>query len=449
MNILILDQEGCGLDLAIKCALNDNPVRLVKNKPENRYGENFLSSIELINPEDWRKHMSWARDGLIINTVNAKYCKELDVYRTDFGYDKSIFSPSYKSSLLEIDREKGSEFAEKHGFLVPKSTKFNSLEEAQKFLIKNDRPYVFKVGGEEDKSLTFVSDNASELYGWIESKIQGGMKLKSYCLLQEKIEDIVAEVGFSGWMSSTGFLEEKWQYSFEHKKVMNDELYCNCGEQGTVTQYVKSDDKFEKHFKSMEKDLIELKHIGDFAVNGLVDKKGDYYFCEYTARFGYPCSWLQEASHPVSPDVWMKDSLRGKDSLKVDYRPAIVVVLSIPPFPFCPKLLKMDEKIVGQPVMIDDVDEIWPYFHPVSMMIQDAPVIENNKLTHEPQFQTTGEYVGVMTCIQDTLKEAIDGVYEYINKIHVPDLGYRTDIGQKVLKTFPELQELGYATQLK
>ena len=96
------------------------------------------------------------------------------------------------------------------------------------------------LGSEDDKSLSYVSASPADLCAWIERQQARGLNLSGPCMLQEKI-DMVAELGVSGWFGPEGFLPEKWQPCWEHKKLCNGEIGPNTGEMGTVCQYVEDD----------------------------------------------------------------------------------------------------------------------------------------------------------------------------------------------------------------
>lgn len=191
-----------------------------------RDGEGFRQ-IEIV--DNYKDHLKWARSGLIFVTGNAKYIPEMDRLR-DFGFP--VFAPSVQSARLEIDRGFGMQTLEKLGIEVPHYETFTSLQDAEKFARKADQGYVFKcMGSEEDKSLTYISGDQAELVGWIQRKIKMGVKLKGPCMLQEKI-DMLCDFGVSGWFGPEGFLKDKWQVCWEHKKLMNNEIGPNTGEQG-------------------------------------------------------------------------------------------------------------------------------------------------------------------------------------------------------------------------
>jgi phosphoribosylamine--glycine ligase len=440
VRLLLIDQESMGLDFALRAKAAGWDVRWYRfsNGKPIRDGEGFGLTIV----DDWRGSIPWVgKDGLIWLSGNFRFLQELDRFR-EFGFN--IFGPTAASAALEIKRSAGLEAMRAVGIEVPPYQEFASLEDAEKFARKSDRAYVFKtLGDEDDKSLSFVADDPAELVGWIQQKIARGMKLKGPCLLQEKI-DMLCEVGVSGWMGSDGFLPDRWQFCFEHKKLMNDEIGPNTGEMGTVTQYSETDKLADEMLKPMEPILRTLGHRGDFAIGAGIDKSGRAWPFEFTARAGWPCFFIQLASHRGDPARWMLDALNGRDTLKVSHDVAIGVVLAQPMFPYNKS---PPERVEGNPIA--GFDEVWPDIHPVSVMRGRGPQMKDGKVVDGPNYQTTGEYVAVATSLGKSIEVARKKVYGVVDHVHFPDMIHRTDIGEKVAKVLPKLHSYGYALDMK
>jgi len=438
VNILLIDIEQLGLDFALRCAHAGHSVRLYRHCPKRpeRYGEGF-KEIALV--DDWRPHMEWARDGLIVLTGNFVFTRELDRWR-EFGYP--IFAPTFQSARIEIDRMHGMKTAEAAGLAIPEYHVFTSLEETEAFARKSGQAWVFKPGGdEENKALTYVASDPADMVGWLRRQIAAGKSMKQ-CLLQAKVE-VLSELGVSGWMGPEGFLPDKWQVCVEHKKLMNGEIGPATGEQGTVCQYVEDDKLADEMLKPLEPILRTLGHRGDFSVGAIVDTKGKAWFLEVTARCGYPAWFIQIASHKGDPAKWMKDLLQGKDSLRVSYDAAIGVVMAQPRYPYN---ASPPEMVEGNP--ISGVDEAGDAVHLCSVMKGKGPLMDGGKITEGPIYQTTGEYVLVCTGLGKTIEAARDKAYRAVKQVKFPDRLYRTDIGEKVQKCLPVLQKHGYLADL-
>jgi phosphoribosylamine--glycine ligase len=440
MNVLILDTDGVGLDFALRAAGAGHAVKLFRYlKKPDRYGEGF-KQIELV--DDYKQHMAWAKDGLILSTSNKRYLWELDRYRTDFGY--KVFGPTVASARLEINRTAGMDAFKAIGVDMPAYQTFNSLDDAEVFARKSDRAWVVKPAGDnDDKSLTYVSRDPADLVGWLRRQMRSGKTLKGEVMLQEKV-DRLEEVGVSGWMGPDGFLPDKFQVCVEHKPLMDGDIGPGTGEQGTVCQYTFKDKLAEEMLLPMEPVLRALGHTGDFAIGAIVDKKGKAWPLEFTARCGYPAFWIQTASHRGDQVIWMRDLLDGKDSLRVNYDVAIGVVMAQPFYPYD---LASPGQVEGVP--IHGFEEVRNDVHPVEVMMGKGPVMDGGKLVERPTYETTGEYVLVATGTGKTVEKARKAVYGVVDQIRFPNRMFRTDIGAKVIKALPAMHQHGYLLDMQ
>lgn len=439
MRVLVIDVECLGLDFALRCAAWGHDVRwYMDSKKPVRDGEGF-KQIQIV--PTWQEHMKWAKDGLIVTTGNCKFMKALDGYR-EFGF--KIFSPTAASADLEILRSVGMDAMRANGIEVPPYKTFSSLEDAEKFARKSDRAWVHKpMGDEDDKSLTYVSSDPADLVGWLQRRIARGVKLLGHVMLQEKI-DMLCEIGVSGWFGPDGFLPNKWHVCFEHKKLMSGDCGPATGEQGTVTQYHEVDKLANEMLIPMVGTLRATGHRGDFAVGAGIDKSGKAWPFEFTARLGWPCFYIQCASHVGDCAQWMRDLLDGKDSLKVSHNVAIGVVCAQPNYPYNKS---SPELVEGNP--ISGLEDVWDDIHPASVMVGKGPKMEGDEIKDGPIYQTTGEYVLVATGLGKTVEKARKKVYGTIDQIGFPNMMFRDDVGEAVQKRLPALHKFGYALDTK
>lgn len=440
MRVLIIDSDRVGLDFAMRAANAGHEVRLFRYslKP-NRYATGFAPLFTIVN--EWKDHMGWAKEGLVLLTANNRYVYELDRYR-DLGF-RNIFAPTVASAKLEIERSAGMQAMQAIGQDIPPYQTFGSLADAEAFARKSDRAWVHKpMGDEEDKSLTYVSDDPADLVGWLQRQMKKGKKLKGKVMLQEKV-DALCELGVSGWMGPEGFLPDRYQACVEHKKLHDGEIGPATGEQGTLCQYYETDKLAREMLLPLEPMLRALGHRGDFAVGAMIDTKGKPHFLEFTARCGWPAWWIQAASHRGDPVKWMKDLLDGKDSLKVSYDPAIGVVMSQPHYPY---ETATPEQVEGIPIR--GVEDVLADVHLVEVMRGTGPVMERGKVVDQPSFETAGEYVLVATGLGKTIEKARSRAYGVVDKIKFPDRVYRTDIGCKVIPKLEALHKFGYVPDL-
>ena len=139
----------------------------------------------------------------------------------------------------------------------------------------------------------------------------------------------------------------------------------------------------------------------------------------------------------------MRDLLDGKDTLKVDNRVAIGVVLAQPRYPYGDSDPEMVE---GNPIA--GAEKVWDQVHPVDMMIGKGPTMKAGKVVEAPIYQTSGEYVMVVTGLGASVTAARKAVYGAVKEIKFSNLMVRDDIGEKVIEKLPELHKMGYAMEM-
>lgn len=383
-----------------------------------RDGEGFPGITKV---QGWKESMTWAKSGLIVNLYNGPVTRELDRYR-DFGFP--VFGPSAKSAAWEIKREQGMKALSEKGVKVPPYKTFATLQEAEKYADKSDKRLVFKtLGDEEDKSLSYCASDPEDMVWRIKSWIAAGMTLKGPCMLQDFIEGI--EVGVSRWMGSKGFVGT-WNLNFEFKKLMSDDYGPATGEMGTVCKYAEKSKLADTTLALMEESLIKLGHIGDVDLNCIVDDKGEAWVLEWTNRFGWPSTQILFASHTGDPVQWMKDALSGKDSLTVDDRTAIGVLMAAPPFP------NPDEEGASHDLRISGIEDEWQNVAPWQIRIE------------KDEYLSTGPYICVATALASDVHDCIPKVYETVKRIKFPNRMVRSDIGARLEKQLPKLHSMGF-----
>ena len=209
-----------------------------------------------------------------------------------------------------------------------------------------------------------------------------------------------------------------------------------CG--NTVTKYTAQSRLADEVLVPLEQDLMALGHIGDFDVGVGIDSKGRPLPFECSARFGWPSTPILMACHKGDPVQWMKDSLSGRDTLEVDDRCAIGVVMACPPFP------KNEDPADSTGYPISGIEEVWGHVSPFDIMLAPGPVDKDGKRVLGETYQTTGNYVCVVTALGHDVHDCIAEVYATADRIKFPDRIVRTDIGAKLEKELPKLHAFGY-----
>jgi len=434
MKILLIDATSSFLDFALRCEAEGHEVRVfmgpTKEGERSKVGDGLIHKIP-----HWEDSMKWA--DLVMTSDNVKYVRALDGYRAK-GFP--IFGPSSATADWELDRSCGQRILENAGIPTIPSHEFSSYDEAAAMVAATLKRYVSKPSGDADKALSYVSKGPADM-AYMLSYWKGAQKKKSPFILQEFIPGIEMAVG--GWFGRNGFNDFVLE-NFEFKKLMNEDIGCNTGEMGTCMQYVHRDySKLAKEvLLPLEGALYREGYTGFVDVSVIIDKRGQAWPLEFTTRPGWPLFQIQQRLHP-EPVEWMLDCLNGQDTFKPYTDCAVGVVVAIPDFPYTTLTKK---EVTGFPVWgITERNRM--SVHPAEMKLGKAPVLANGKLTEEPMMVTAGDYVLVATGRDEKVCEAAAKAYKIVDQLEIPNSPmYRTDIGCRLEKQLPLLQEMGYAT---
>ncbi|MHB8413916.1 MAG: hypothetical protein ACYDB1_00780 [Acidiferrobacteraceae bacterium] len=429
MNLLILDEQGTGLDLALKAQRFGHDVRHWIS-PE-RTGEQASIGVGLSTRIlDWKPFTKWAH--VIFLTGNAMYREEVQRL-IDQGYP--VLGANNAGAELELDRAKGQEVLEDAGIKTAPYQTFKNLDAAVEYVKKEKKGFAIKPwGGTADKALSHVATSAREaifvLEDWKSKKIKGEL------MLQELI--IGVEMGVAGWFGPGGWceaIEENWEF----KKFMNDDLGVNTGEQGTVQRFVHKSKLFDQMLKPLTEHLHTIEYVGNVSVNCIIDEKGQPWPLEFTMRPGWPAFCLQTRAAKGDPVEWMAALLHGWDRMQFTSQIIVGVVLTHGDFPAKTGNKGEDKPIYGPRGFEDHI-----HFQEVKLGLGPNEVGGEFRDVTLPT--TAGTYIMVVTGVGSTVREASRAAYKELGKIESPtNLMYRTDIGQRLKQELPKLQAYGYA----
>lgn len=433
LRILIIDNDGSGLDWAMRAQADGHDIRWYirprKDGRRSEVGDGFIDKIE-----DYRSALDWC--DFVLLTDNAFYMKEMDHFRNRGG---KVFGPTEMSAELELDRLFGQEALKTHGIPVIPAVEFHNYDDAIRFVKKEGKRYVSKPCGDADKALTYVSKSPADMVYMLE-RWKKSKTIKSEFLLQEFVPGIEMAVG--GWFGPGGW-SGGWCENFEFKKLMNDDLGCNTGEQGTTVRIVKKSKLAEKVLFPMTGLLHRMRHTGYIDVNCIIDEHGTPWPLEFTSRLGWPLFNIQQSLFEGDHAQWMKEILDGRrPDPWVREEISVGVVMSIPDYPYSHLTNK---EVSGIPVY-GLKPSILPNCHLCEMRMGTAPTDIKGKVMDAPIPVTAGDYLLVMTGTGPNVKSAKSQAYSRLKSLMTPGSpGYRTDIGNRLKRQIPELQKHGYA----
>lgn len=423
MRVLFISGELIAADLASRLQEEGCEVRLyIADKKREACFDNIVAKTN-----NWEKELNWVgKDGLIVFD-DIGFGKEQDKLRKK-GY--LVVGGSAGGDKLETDRV----FAQKlcstlnmQGSI--ETFNFDSIPLAIKHVKHHPNFWVIKQNG-HFSVFNYIGEKAdgSDVIKVLESYQNQNLGQFLSISLQEKVSGVEISVAryFNGydWLGPI-------EYSIEHKRFLNNDLGPFTPEMGTVMWYNKDESKklYQETLSKLKPFLQKVNFRGDVAINCLIENS-KVSILELTTRFGSPEVHLQGEINRTKWKDFLLALAKG-EKIKFDYKNGygVVVSLVVPPFPYI------------------NCDPTSDKFYP-----QDAVITFKAKLTKKERdrihfeevkgdksiknsFKIAGGYGSIMhiTGFGKTVSGARKQVYDLINKIEIPQMMYRTDIGKKFL----------------
>ncbi|KKQ27376.1 MAG: Phosphoribosylamine/glycine ligase [Candidatus Magasanikbacteria bacterium GW2011_GWC2_37_14] len=407
-----LKQEGCDVKLFIGDISRKDCFENMVKKTDN-----------------WQKELTWVgKKGLIVFD-DVGYGKIQDQLRKD-GY--TVFGECHEGDKLEKDREFAQEIFAQQGLDVEVSKNFNDPKKAIAYIKKYQGKWVVKQNAHlGSMSYVGVMPDGSDVASVIKSyQKYNQSKAIETLTLQKKVEGVEVAVGrfFNGrdWTSPICV-------NFEHKPFFHGNIGPLTAEMGTLAWY----DNNEKN-KLFQASLAKLKpYLQKIAYKGYVDincivSNQRVVPLEATMRFGSPTNHLQSQMHLSKWKDLLWASASGKKfNLKYRKGYSIVVALAIPPFPYAttvPDYLKGLDVFFKKKLTKEEWERI--HFEEVSL---------KKKNSRELYIAGGNGYILFITGSAKTVEHARLQVYKLIDKIVIPKIMYRMDIGEKFINNDKQL----------
>lgn len=356
---------------------------------------------------DWRAELPWVgRDGLVLFEKVGKGAVQ-DALRRD-GY--RVIGGSALGDRLEYDRGFGQETLRRAGLRTAPAYEFPDAQAAAAWLRGNPGRTVLKHFN--NARATFVGAHAAGL----DVLYQLARAPAGPVLLMPVIVGV--EVGVGAYFDGARFLEPAC-IDFEHKRFFPGELGEMTGEMGTLVSYRGAGPVMRATLGRIAPMLAAGSHVGYVNLNMIADAEG-LWPLEFTCRFGNPgfaiLAPLQEAGWG---DLFGR-MLGGEASFPTAAGWCVGVVLTVPPFP--EERPRADEAM-DPPVFFHAAPDDPAHFH-----YSDMRRAADGQL-HAGQ--GTG-YAMVVTGVGGTIPEAKAAALGRAHQVCIPDLRFRSDIGDRV-----------------
>ena len=416
--ILIVSKEGYGAWFSLRLLEEGNDVDIWLQKAQ--YNKVLCGIIPEVLTEkpDFSKY-----DLVIFDVTGSPKLAEQSLKETPTIGDGNTHC------LLEDDRLFGIEVMEDVGINVPFYEAFDNIGEAKSFIKRTNKRFVFKPSGDNQSTAsTYVSKDAADLLRYLD-KVSEESKGTEF-ILQEVVNgtEVSTEAYFNGseFYLINGTLEEK--------KFMNDRLGPNTGCAGNLVwlyNTLNSPAVFRHGLEKMKDWLRQMNFRGMIDLNSIVTE-GELYGLEWTPRFGYDASCaLFNSINSMLGEFLGEIAIGAIPSYNTGSNFVSSIRLSIPPYPTEIKG-KHPEEVPIEGIEEDDcIKDCYLY---------DCCLLDSDDLV------TAGlsGFIAAPIAGGDSIRESFGRVYNKVEKIHVPDLQYRTDLEEMITTRFKRLELQGW-----
>jgi phosphoribosylamine---glycine ligase len=373
---------------------------------------------------DWEAHQEWA-DVIVFDDTG--FGDDAEKLRRD---GRAVVGGNRMSDRLEEDRDFGQSEMKAAGLGTLPSWDFDSFDAAIEFVRKNPDRYVVKPNGkaQNEKVLSFVGqeDDGRDLITMLEHYRKGwGSKIRSFQI--QKFASGV-EVAIGAFFNGKDFVLPAF-VNFEHKRMFNDEIGPSTGEMGTTCFWAGEIPLFKKTLARM-KDRIQ-GYVGYIDINCIVNAHGIYPL-EFTTRFGYPTINLQIEGVLSKWGDFLWALAKGEPfELRTKRGFQVAVVVGVPPFPFVdPDAFRK----YSEDAVVLFKKPVANGFHPCDLKLVDG----------DWRLAGNSGYALVLTGSGPTMQDARREAYNRVKNILIPNMFYRTDIGERWQRDGDLLQTWGY-----
>ena len=376
--------------------------------------------------DSWEDQVDWAE---VIVFDDIGFGKTAEKLRAE---GKKVVGGSAYTDRLENEREFGQQELAKAGVSVLPNWNFSDFEEAIKFVQSNPGRYVIKPSGkaQNEKELLFVgqeADGNDVINVLAHYKKNWSNKIKIFQIQQFSSG---VEVAVGAFFNGKEFVRPV-NINFEHKRLFPGNIGPSTGEMGTLMFWNQGNRIFEMTLEKMKSALAASGYVGYIDVNCIANGTGIYPL-EFTSRFGYPTISIHMEGITSRWDKFLHSLAKGEDvGLKTKKGFQVGVVIAVPPFPF------NDDRTFRK-----FSEEATILFKTQSL--DGIHLGEVKREGNDWRIAGRSGYSLVVTGSGNTTAEAREQVYQRVANIMIPNMFYRTDVGNGWVRDSDLLLSYGY-----
>jgi phosphoribosylamine---glycine ligase len=417
----------------VRLAEQGHEVRIFVSEP----GCHDVLAGMVARTPDWRQELDWIReggdDGIILfeNVSHNRGALQESLRRDGFH----VVGGSAYGDRLENDRAFAQKTLSDLGFPICQIHEFATPQSGQDFISQNPGRYVLKFNGHGFASAdNYVGrmQDGRDVKAVIAARFKqfdGGDA--SYVLMQHMSG---IEMGVGAYFDGDKFLTPAC-LDWEHKRFFPGDLGELTGEMGTVVTYTGTDGFFDKTLRQVEPLLRQNGYCGYVNLNTIVNEDGIWPL-EFTCRFGCPGYAILEPLQETSwADLFKMMITRSATSFAARPGYCVGVVLTTRPFPYNRK--RVPSEPAGLPILFEGeiTGNDRRHLHLAEVGKQEGDLV------------TAGMHgwTMIVTGIGATVTAAREAAYGLADRVVIPNVRYRRDIGVKLeTQELARLNELGF-----
>ena len=417
---LFVSRLGLIHGLAMQVLQEGHAVRYaILTKSEKDVADGFVEKVD-----DWEAHKDWADVIVFDDSDFGAVCEKLR------AEGRTVVGGTRYADKLEDDRDFGQAEMKAVGMTTLPSWDFDSFDAAIEYVRQNPDRYVVKPNGkaQNDKVLSFVGleEDGRDLLMMLERYRKGwAAKIKSF-QLQKYVSGV--EVAVGAFFNGKDFILPCC-VNFEHKRMFNDDIGPSTGEMGTSAFWAPANTLFRETLGRMKEKLAG--YAGYIDINCIVNARGIYPL-EFTSRFGYPTINLQIEGVLSKWGDFLHALGKGEPfELRTKRGFQVCVVVGVPPFPFVDpdsfRKYSEDQVVIFKKEMKEGI-------HPCDIRLVEG----------DWRLAGSSGYAMVVSGSGPTMVDARRECYNRLKNVIIPNMFYRTDIGERWSRDGDLLQTWGY-----
>ncbi|HEX2723143.1 MAG TPA: phosphoribosylglycinamide synthetase C domain-containing protein [Gemmatimonadaceae bacterium] len=420
--------------------LGDMYLRLIRAGHQVRVFVADESSRDVMNrmldfTNDWRAELSWIReagDEGIILFESASAGETQDELRNE---GLNVIGGSALGDRLEQERGYAQQVLRDLGLQTAWTREFTTFDDGIAFVTASPGRYVFKLNGANwpsTRNYVGQMQSGADMLALLRVTRDNWdlAEIPSFVLM-EHITGV--EVGVGAFFNGESFLGTP-NLDWEHKRFFPGDLGELTGEMGTIVTYRGGERLFDATLAHLAPMLRDSGYVGYINLNTIVNEAGVWPL-ELTCRFGYPGFAILDSLHA---EEWgsIFATLIRRDRQVIETRSGFSagVVLTVPTFPYSDGYSDVG---CGTPICFTE-----------TMTEADRDALHLGEVTTAgDQLMTAGVigYIMVVTGVGDTVEEACRTAYETAEKVIIPNVRYRNDIGARLIREdYAAMKSLGW-----